>query len=249
MNFLITGATSGLGYCVFKELSREPNNKIFIIAKNKDKLDKIKSEHKNVNIYQLDLNEIEKTKEITNKIVVDSKNKIDVLICNAGRGSFGSVTDIPLKDYLEDINVNFISHLIIIKKIYQLMIKNNLGHIINISSGTAIFGFKNTSSYSASKSSMQILIESMYLENLKNNVFPKNIFPGLINSNFDQKNKFYGKIEGVPLIKKKDVDVIAKKVIKNLFSKKLNIFCQPSPFLAFLIKVFPVIEKIRKSIF
>ena len=44
-------------------------------------------------------------------------------------------------------------------------------------------------------------------------------------------------------------DVIAKKVIKNLFSKKLNIFCQPSPFLAFLIKVFPVIEKIRKSIF
>ena len=249
MNFLITGATSGLGYCIFKELSKDSNNRIFIISKNKEKLDKIKSENKNKNIYLLDLKDTEKTKEIADQVVIDSRNKIDVLICNAGRGSFGSIDSIPLKDYVEDINVNFISHLILIKKIYPQMRKDNFGHIINISSGTAIFGFENTSSYSVGKSSMQILIESIYMENLKNNICSKNIFPGLFNSNFDKKNKFYGEVKGLPLIKKKSVDLIAKKVIKNLFSKKINIFCQPSPFIAFLIKIFPLIEKMRKFIF
>ena len=174
MNFLITGATSGLGYCIFKELSKDSNNRIFIISKNKEKLDKIKSENKNTNIYLLDLKDTEKTKEIADQVVIDSRNKIDVLICNAGRGSFGSIDSIPLKDYVEDINVNFISHLILIKKIYPQMRKDNFGHIINISSGTAIFGFENTSSYSVGKSSMQILIESIYMENLKNNICSKN---------------------------------------------------------------------------
>jgi len=249
VNFLITGGTSGLGYCLFKELSKNSNNKMFIISRNKEKLDIIKSENQNTNIYLLDLKDTEKTKIIADQIIIDSENKIDVLICNAGRGSFGSIDSIPLKDYVEDINVNFISHLILIKKIYTQMRENDFGHIINISSGTAIFGFENTSSYSVSKSSMQILMESMHMENLKNNIHSKNIFPGLIDSNFDKKNKFYGEIKGVPLIKKKNVDLIAKKVIKKLFSKKINIFCQPSPFIAFLIKVFPLIEKMRKFIF
>jgi len=249
VNFLITGATSGLGNCIFKELSKDSSNKIFIISKNKEILDKIKLENENTKVYHFNLNNINELEKIADKIIIDSKNKIDVLICNAGQGSFGAVEDVPVENYIEDINVNFVSHLILIKKVYRIMKQSDFGHIINISSGTAVFGFKNTSSYSASKSGMQIVIESMYVENLNNNIYPKNMFPGLIESDFDKKNKFYGKIEKIPLIKKKNVDLIAKKIVKNLFSKKLNIFCQPSPFIAFFIKAFPVLEKIRKFIF
>jgi len=38
---------------------------------------------------------------------------------------------------------------------------------------------------------MQILIESMHMENVNNNIYAKNIFPGLINTNFENKNKYY----------------------------------------------------------
>ena len=129
------------------------------------------------------------------------------------------------------------------------MKSRNFGHIINISSGAGIFGFKDSSSYSISKSCMQILIESMHIENISNNIYAKNIFPGLINTNFENKNKYYDKKEKIPFFKKKETHAIANKIIKNIFSKKLNIFCQLNPIVAFIIKLFPSLEKIRKIIF
>ena len=96
---------------------------------------------------------------------------------------------------------------------------------------------------------MQILIESMHMENVNNNIYAKNIFPGLINTDFENKNKYYNKKEKNSPFKKKETNLIANKIVKNIFSKKLNIFCQLSPMTAFIIKLFPILEKIRKIIF
>ena len=129
------------------------------------------------------------------------------------------------------------------------MKSRNFGHIINISTGAGIFGFEDSSSYSMSKSCMQILIESIHMENTNNNIHAKNIFPGFINTNFQKKNKYYKKKEKIYFFKKKETNIIANKIVKNIFSKKLNIFCQLGPILAFVIKLFPRIEKLRKIIF
>ncbi|MFL2890191.1 MAG: SDR family NAD(P)-dependent oxidoreductase [Pelagibacteraceae bacterium] len=249
MNFLITGATSGLGKALFQRLSEKKDNNFYLISRNKEKLENIKKDYKNVKTYCLNLKDINETKILAKKISVESQNKIDVLICNAAEGGFGNMEDVPFKKYIEDININFFSHLILIKEIYLLMKLNNFGHIINISSGAAIVGIKGSSSYSTSKSAMQILMESMYYENLDKNIHPKNFFPGLINSDFDQKNKTYGHFEKPPIIKKKDINIVAKIIVKKLFKKNLNIFCQPSPFVAFIIKAFPFLEKLRRLIF
>ena len=125
----------------------------------------------------------------------------------------------------------------------------NFGHIINISSGAGIFGFKDSSSYSISKSCMQILIESMHMENINNNIYAKNIFPGLINTDFENKNQYHNKKEKNSPFKKKETNLIANKIVKNIFSKKLNIFCQLNTIVAFIIKLFPNLEKLRKIIF
>ncbi len=249
MNFLITGASSGLGKELFNSLSKNPNYNFFLLSKNINELKKIKEINNNVKIYDLDLNEIEKTKITANQILKDSQNKIDVIICNAAEGAFGSIDDIPTKNFLHNFNVNFFSHLILIKTIYPTMKLRNYGHIINISSGAGIFGFRDTSSYSISKSCMQILIESIHMENINNNIYAKNIFPGLMNTNFENKNKYYNNKERVFFLKKKETNLIADKIIKNIFSKKLNIFCQLNTITAFIIKLFPILEKIRKIIF
>jgi len=179
----------------------------------------------------------------------DSQNKIDVIICNAAEGAFGTIDDIPTDKFLSNFNVNFFSHLILIKSIYPTMKLRNFGHIINIASGTGIFGFQDTSSYSISKSCMQILIESMHMENINNNIYAKNIFPGLINTDFENKNQYYNKKEKNSPFKKKETNLIANKIVKNIFSKKLNIFCQLNTMAAFIIKLFPNLEKLRKIIF
>ena len=249
MNFCITGATSGLGSNLFEKLAKNSQYNFFLVSKNKHELEKLKNQNKNTKVYLLDLQNVENTKAIANQIEEDSNKRIDVLICNAAIGSFGSLSDVPDDQFVKDINVNFLSHLILIKKFYSMMRLNNFGHILNISSGASVVGLKNASSYSASKSSMQTLIESLYFENIKNNIFPKNVFPGLIDTDFSKKNNLFGKAEKIPIIKKKNVDKISEIIIKNMFSKKLNVFCQFSPRLAFIIKSFPIIEVIRKKLF
>ena len=249
MNFLITGATSGLGKELFNSLSKNPSYNFFLISKNIDELNKIKEIKKEIKIYHLDLNETKKTEIISNQILKDSLNRIDVIICNAAEGTFGSISEIPTDKFLSNFNINFFSHLILIKSIYPTMKSRNFGHIINISTGAGIFGFEDSSSYSISKSCMQILIESIHMENINNNIHAKNIFPGFINTNFESKNKYYNKKEKISFFKKKETNIIANKIVKNIFSKKLNIFCQLSPIFAFAIKLFPRLEKIRKIIF
>ena len=76
-----------------------------------------------------------------------------------------------------------------------------------------------------------------------------NIFPGLINTDFENKNQYYNKKEKNSPFKKKETNLIANKIVKNIFSKKLNIFCQLNTMAAFIIKLFPNLEKLRKIIF
>jgi short-subunit dehydrogenase len=83
---------------------------------------------------------------------------------------------------------------------------------------------------------MQILIESINKELKIYNIHTKNIFPGPTKTKFFKKNTY---INHKPIIKGEDVKKISHLVVKNLFKKKLNIFCQKKTMSAFLIKVFP----------
>ena len=236
MNILITGSTSGLGEAIYKGLLVNAQHCLFTISKNKKKIKK----NKRTFNYICDLSSKKNIDKILKKISYDSKGKIDVIICNAASGSVGMFENIPTQDFEKKINTNFISHLKIIKKFYKRMRKNNFGHIINISSGTAIFGIGNYSSYSVSKSCMQNLIESLYNENKGGNIYVKNFFPGIISTNFSAKINNYSNDNYVENIyKKKNTKKVANYIIKNIYSKSLNNFCQTKPFLSFIIKIFP----------
>ena len=235
MNYLITGATSGLGFEIYKIIKNNPSNKIYILSKNKKK-NSILSKDKNTFCYDVDFRNENLLKENIKKIIKSSKKKIDVLICNVAQATNGTIFNTPNKIYKEDFNVNFYSHMLVVKNIYKIMKKKNFGHIVNISSGCAIVGMDNYSSYSISKSSMQIFMESLFLENECESIAIKNFFPGLINTNFKKKGKNYSKKKKHELYKISDKTKIAKKIFKNLYTKKFNNFFQLAPSLAFSIK-------------
>ena len=243
MNFLITGANSGIGFELLKILSQNKRNNFFIISKINTNI----KQFKNVKFYKMNLNSEENTKKIAKKIIKDSSGKIDVIVCNAAEGTFGPVNKVNINDFKKNYITNFFSHLILIKSILPYMIKKNNGHIVNIASGAGIYGFENLSSYALGKSSLQILIETIYEENLKNNIFAKNIFPGLTKTNFINKNKSLLK-KNVYKIQGKNKKLIANIIAKNIFSKKLNIFCQTITRVSFLIKIFPFLNSLKRII-
>jgi len=238
MNILITGSTSGLGEAIYKGLLLNSKHTFFNISKNKKKIN-IQKKNKKTFGYTCDLSNENLVDRILKKILKDSNGRIDIIICNAASGSIGLFEKIPISDFEEKIKTNFISHLKIIKKFYEDMKKRNFGHIINISSGTAIFGIKNLSSYSVSKSCMQNLIESLYNENTHNRIYPKNFFPGLMSTNLNKKmTNYLDNNYKNNLYKEKKTEVIANYIIKNIYSKSLNNYCQMWPFLSLLLKIF-----------
>ena len=230
MNILITGTSSGLGKEIFNELKKDKKNFFFLINR------KSKNNSKNVKNYNVSLSNHRLLKNKIKKIITDSSKRIDLIICNAAQGVFGYLDEIKIKEFKNDMDVNFYSHLLIIKSFLPFMKKNRYGHIINISCGAGIVGLKKSASYSVSKSCMQILIESIHYELIKYNIFSKNIFPGPTKTNFTKKNKY---IKHKVNMNGENVNKISKIVIKNLFKKKINIFCQKKTFGAFLIKTFP----------
>ena len=241
MNFIITGANSGIGLEILKILSKNNDYKFFLITKNNNNI----KNFSNSKFYKVDLKDLKKVEKISRKIIKDSRGKIDVIICNAAQGTFGPVDKVNFKDYQKTLSVNFISNLILIKSFLPFMLKKKYGHIINIASGTGIFGFENSSSYAFGKSSMQILMETIYQENFKNNIYSKNIFPGLTNTNFFS-NILQKSIKINPLEKIRNL--LANEIVKKIFSKKLNIFCQFQTRMAFWIKIFPQLNDLKKII-
>jgi short-subunit dehydrogenase len=235
MNYLITGATSGLGFEIYNILKKSEDSKFYIIFRNKKCIKKLA--YKNTYLYCCDLNNLKKLTAVLDSISVDSNNKIDVLICNAAIGFKGIFTKTPKRKYLKLFHVNFLSHILIIKKILPIMLKKNFGHIINISSATALFGLNSYSAYSASKSMLHTVFESLYLENLKNNIKIKNFFPGLMSTNFNKKNFIFDKNYS----NSSDPKLIAKVICDNLLTNKFNFFCQKKLFLALILKIFPKI--------
>ena len=119
MNILITGASSGLGLEIFNHLKKDKKNNFFLISRKFN----LKNKNNNVKTYKIDLSNIKILNKKIKKILNDSNNKIDLIICNAAQGVFGTIQDVKINQYKKDMDVNFFSHLSIIKSIIPIMKK------------------------------------------------------------------------------------------------------------------------------
>ena len=96
---LITGATTGIGYELANLYAKDKNN-LILVARDEEKLKELRDELSlySINIYiiSLDLSEdnsCEKVLDFVNK----NNLSVDILINNAGIGSFGLVSEIEIK--------------------------------------------------------------------------------------------------------------------------------------------------------
>jgi short-subunit dehydrogenase len=102
--------------------------------------------------------------------ILEKTERIDLLINNAGRGMVGSVENATQDEILNLFNLNLIAAFRIISKTLPIMRKSNKGKIINISSIGSIMGLPFRGFYSASKSSLDMVTESLRYELKKTNI-------------------------------------------------------------------------------
>jgi len=121
-----------------------------------------------------------------------AKNRVDVLINNAGLGYFGDIEDLPVGQWHEMFSVNVDGVFHTCRRIVPLMKKRGLGHIMNIASTAALEGFPGASGYCATKWAVRGMSESLWRELREHGIKVTCVCPGTVKTDFFKKRPDHG---------------------------------------------------------
>jgi len=189
---LVTGAAKGIGLATVKRLLKK-EAKVVLWDFQKDDLatatQSLQNEGYDVFSQVCDVTNKE---EVYNNAEIIKKDfgNIDILINNAGTVYTGYMLDRSDEELENMINVNFTSMIYTIRAFMPTMLKNNKGHIINISSASSLIGAPKLAVYAATKWAVMGLTESLRLEAIK--MGKRGVKFSSIHPNFLKKGLFEG---------------------------------------------------------
>ena len=210
---LVTGCSSGIGLETALALARD-GFYTFATMRDLTKTEKIeeaiKKENLNVEILELDVDN-EESASTAIEAILGKKQRIDVLVNNAGYGMWGTVEDLSVDEFKEQFETNFFSIIRLIHKIAPIMRKQGSGDIVNISSVAGRIGFPVSPAYISSKFALEGLSESLRFELMPFGVNVIIIEPGVIKTNFFNSMKMAEKSN-----KNSEYNEITEKVISGV---------------------------------
>ena len=175
---LITGASSGIGKETAKLLV-ENGHIVYSAARRLDKMNDLKE--LGVKILEMDVTNDESMVKAIQKIIETGK-RIDVLVNNAGYGSFGALEDVPLSEAKYQFEVNIFGLARLTQLVLPHMRKQQSGKIVNISSMGGKFGEPHGAWYHATKFAVEGLSDSLRMELKQFKIDVVIIEPGAIKS-------------------------------------------------------------------
>ena len=218
---IITGASSGIGEQVAKELIKY-KAKVVLFARTEEKLNKVEQilQRKKIDTLRI-VGDIKKNEDI--KRIVDETlkkyGKIDVLLNNAGYGKNIDFVEQSDEDIEEMIETNVTGLIKLTKKVAKIMKKQGEGHIINMSSAIAAVPTYRFTTYCITKGAVKILSESIRNELKKSGIKVSTIYPALHNTPFCEKANINTKT--FKTYKKED---LAKEIVKIMINKKKELY-------------------------
>ena len=216
MKALITGASSGIGQDMARYLASK-NVDLILVARRKDRLEKLKSELKtSVKIIALDLSNEDNCYKLYNHVKNDN---IDILINNAGFGLFGDFNETGLDRELNMIDINVKAPHILTKLFLIDFLKKDKGYILNVASSAGFMAGPHLSTYYATKNYLAKLSMAINeeLRKKKSHVKISCLCPGPVNTEFNKVAK------GVFDIKGASSEYVAKYAIDKMFQGKMLI--------------------------
>jgi len=183
---VVTGSSSGIGFETSLALAREG---YFTYATMRDvkkanEIQKITDEESlPLKIIELDVDNEESAENAINTIIQE-KDRIDVLVNNAGWGIWGTGEDVSIEEFKAQFETNFFSVVRMIQKVAPTMRKQGSGNIVNISSVAGRIGLPASTAYVSSKFAVEGLSESLRYELGQFGINVIIIEPGVIKTNF-----------------------------------------------------------------
>jgi len=244
---LVTGATSGIGES-FTRLLAENNYNIVLVARDVPRLQERARELEakfrvETHIIQADLSTDAGCAAVEQYI---ASNQVDVLINNAGFGlnKAFTISDLDAEQQMFDVLIRTPMRLMHVA--LPLMKQRNKGVIINVSS---VAGYIAGGSYSAAKSYLTVISESLHTELAGTNIRISALCPGFTRTEFHQRGRM--SMKGLPSFMWLDSDkLVAKAWSDALKGEAVSIPGWQYQLLVFVIQTLPrsIIRKVGMNL-
>ena len=189
---LITGASSGIGRELCLLLAKE-GYYILMASRNIKKLRDISNNLNNSfkdvvsDSFELDVRKKESINELYNKVL--SIGIPDIIINNAGIGTFANIEDITDEEWDNHISTNLTGPFLISRSFISDFKKRKKGTLVFINSVAGKYGYPYSQAYVSSKFGLRGFADSLRNELRDFNIKVVSVFPGAISTSFWDKVK------------------------------------------------------------
>ncbi|MEW9799485.1 SDR family oxidoreductase [Alteromonas sp. CYL-A6] len=236
---LITGASSGLGEGMAREFAKKGHN-LALCARRTDLLETLKQECEALNpairvsVKALDVNDHDAVFAVFDAFAAEF-GAIDRIIVNAGMGKGASVGTGYFEANKQTAITNFVSALAQCEAAMQIFRRQNSGHLVTISSISAVRGFRRALTvYAATKAALTSLSEGIRIDVMDTPITVTTVHPGFIRTDINKK------VKTVPFIV--DQDTGCKAIVKAIDKEKANAWVPvwPWAFMHWLLRIAPL---------
>lgn len=186
-NVLVTGATGGLGSALVTRLAGKGAG-LVVTSRSRKALDDLVSrvpEATRIEVVTADLSVPGEAENLARK-ALEAFGTIDVIFNNAGIGYFALMEEATEENIRHLFELNTFAPMTLIKDLLPQMKSRGGGRVVNIVSAAGRVPIPTVGVYGASKSALAVMSNTMRLELEPFGVDVINVYPGTIDSSFEE---------------------------------------------------------------
>jgi len=219
---VVTGASSGIGWHIAKELAKRGYS-LVAVSNQPELLDKLRFElEQNFQIQVLTVDYDLTKKDAAKKIFDFCQHKnltIEILVNNAGILVYGEVISIDLKSTENILDLHMNTPVMLCRMFGEVMVQNQKGYILNVSSISAVMPYPLISLYGPTKTFLRHFSKALRIEMKRNNVSVTCMLPGATATALHDKDKVDLSL-AMKLGVMKKPEFVARAGVTALFKRK-----------------------------
>jgi len=184
---LITGASSGLGEQFAYALARQQHD-LVLVARRADRLEMVAARAKELGAGRVDIKAVDLGQRPAPQTICDQLKgdqiEIHYLVNNAGFGTAGRFSRLPLARELEQIDLNITALVGLTHLLLPAMIERHSGTIINVASTAAFQSVPYMTTYAATKAFVLSFTEGLAGELAGSGIRVMALCPGPVKTEF-----------------------------------------------------------------
>ncbi|SFF45740.1 hypothetical protein SAMN04487969_14212 [Paenibacillus algorifonticola] len=243
---LISGASSGIGALAAKQLAMR-GAIVVLTGRNVEKLKAHVAEiGGDSSYYQMDVTSMEDVQQVI-QAVVKKHGRLDILINNAGYGHFKYFETMPVEEFDQMMDTNYMGIVRCTKAVLPYMLSQGSGHIVNIASLAGKIGSAKSTAYTATKHAVLGFTNSLRMELRGKGIVVSAVNPGPIDTPFfslaDPSGNY---VKNVSFFMMKP-DYVVKAIVRLIERRKAEINLPKSA--AFGIKLYQLFPRLIDRVF